>query len=106
MSLCQSCKDDGLASLLSSLDRLNKIQTEMQTVAMKCGRCSLTYEDASTFAVIRSIRKGSSRLPSGVATPLANCSCIDCPVTFERHRLRESEIEALEVCAALKADSD
>ena len=94
-----------MASLLYSLDRLNKIQSEMQTVAMKCGRCSLTYEDASTFAVIRSI-KGPARRPSGVATPLGNCSCIDCPVTFERHRLRESEIEAIEVCTALKADDD
>ena len=105
VSLCQFCKDDYLESLLSSLERLNKIQTEIQTVSMKCGRCSSTYEDASTFAVISSIR-GFAELSSGVATPLGNCSCIDCPITFERHRLRESEIEALEVCSALKIDVD
>mmetsp|Transcript_7027 Transcript_7027/g.14398 ORF Transcript_7027/g.14398 Transcript_7027/m.14398 type:complete len:98 (-) Transcript_7027:250-543(-) len=90
-------------SLLSSLQRLSTVQTEMSKVANKCGKCSLTYEDGSTFAAIHSI-KASSKLPTGVATPLANCSCIDCPVTFERHRLREVEIEALEVCSALNAN--
>lgn len=105
VSLCQFCRDDYLQSLLSSLERLNTIQADIQSVAMKCGRCGSTYEDASTFAVISSVR-GSTQLSSGVATPLANCSCIDCPITFERHRLRESEIEVLEVCSALKIDVD
>ena len=87
------------------MEKLNKIQSDMLKVARTCRKCSLTYEDASTFAVIRSI-KPSSKLPSGVSTPLANCSCIDCPHTFERHRLREAEVEALEVCSALKADTE
>lgn len=55
--------------------------------------------------MIRSMRM-PSKVPSGVATPLSNCTCIDCPLTFKRHRLREAEVEALEVCAALQARAD
>lgn len=99
-----------MPSLLSSLGRLNAIQSEMSQVAAKCTKCSLTYEDASTFAVIRSMRGSSNNnnnaLPSGVATPLGNCTCIDCPLTFKRHRLREAELEALELCTALGAGTE
>lgn len=103
VAICEVCLRDRMHSILSSLRRLSTVQAEMSKVASKCGKCNLAYEDVSTFATIRSI-KAASKLPSCVAIPLANCSCIDCPVTFERHRLREAEIEALEVCTALNAN--
>lgn len=103
ISLCKSCISDELQSYLSSVERLNTIQAEMLKCAKICSRCNLTYEDGSTFAVIRS-NKTSSKLSTGVATPLSNCSCVDCPLTFERHRLREAELEAIEVCRALNSE--
>jgi hypothetical protein len=106
VAICNDCKDDELQSLLSAMERLSCIQREAVSVAVRCSKCSLTYEDGSTYATIRSGAKKASKAPAGVTTPLANCSCIDCPLTFERHRLREEEVEALEVCRALGPESD
>lgn len=103
VSLCKVCSRDHLESLLSAMERLNCVQTEIMRVSRTCAKCSLTYEDSSTYAIIRSMGSSSKR-SSGVATPLGNCSCIDCPVTFERHHLREVEIETLELCTALQGN--
>jgi hypothetical protein len=106
VAVCSDCKDDKLQSLLSAMERLSCVQRNALSVASRCSRCNLTYEDGSTYATMRSVAKKSSKVPAGVATPLANCSCIDCPLTFERHRLREEEVEALEVCRALGTETD
>jgi hypothetical protein len=36
-----------------------------------------------------------------LCNPLANCTCIDCPITYLRHELRQSEIEASELMKAI-----
>lgn len=109
-AVCQDCRDDPVKAIESAMKRLNMAQKDAHSSARKCSKCNLCFEDASTFATVRSIR---STPQTGVAnrsvhatvlvTPLANCSCIDCPVTFERHHLRENEMEAIAICEALDA---
>ncbi|KAL7565302.1 hypothetical protein ACA910_014590 [Epithemia clementina (nom. ined.)] len=110
VAVCDGCKANELASVSLAFGRLNLAQEEAHSLAQQCGKCHLGYEDASTYATIRPPRKkkpssiNSIYTHPGVFTPLASCSCIDCPVTFKRHRLRESEYEATELCRALVDD--
>jgi DNA polymerase zeta len=94
--ICPSCRRDESDSIAIAMRRLNIVQTESLALARKCNSCNLCFEDASTFA----IDQGAGR---GVLTPLANCVCIDCPITFLRHRVRGNEIEATEICQVLAA---
>jgi hypothetical protein len=92
-----------------ALTRLNKIQKEAQRVAKVCSSCNFCFEDSTTFAALKSGKAGSlsgvlsvaAKKNPGIMTPIANCTCIDCPNTFERHQLREAELEALAVCQYL-----
>jgi hypothetical protein len=117
VAICDGCKRDHAQSLITSMERLNLTQRLAHAVAQKCAKCNLCFEDASTFAAIRPITsyKPNKKVSikgvggfwgagesAGVVTPLANCSCIDCPTTFERHRLRETELEATAICRALE----
>lgn len=81
------------------MTRLKENQALAHSLAQKCSKCNLCFEDSQTFASVRS----TGAVVSGgiLTTPLANCSCIDCPVTYERHQAREQEIEALAICDAL-----
>ena len=45
--------------------------------------------------------QGSVSTSSGVMAPISTCTCIDCPITYKRHRVREMEIEATDLCNAL-----
>jgi len=102
-SVCLSCRAEPIAACDTTLRRLGAIQNEAAASSSRCCRCSLCFEDASTFAETRT-GDGTKRQGQGVVvTPLANCTCIDCPITYERHRLREAELEVLAVCEALKA---
>jgi DNA polymerase family B len=117
IAICDGCKKDRAQSLITSMERLNLTQRQAHAAAQQCAKCNLCFEDASTFAAIRPVINNKSNKKSakggaagywgagesaGVVTPLANCSCIDCPTTFERHRLREIELEATAVCRALE----
>jgi hypothetical protein len=92
-----------------ALSRLNKTQKEAQEAAKVCSKCNLCFEDSNTFAALKSGKAGSlsgtlsaaAKKNPGIVTPIANCTCIDCPNTFERHRLREAELEAFAVCQSL-----
>jgi hypothetical protein len=107
-SVCNVCRNDSMQSTISSMHRLRKAQKDALTLAQKCKVCNLCFEDASTFAAVRSVRYKQNSVnirkntnSSVLVTPLANCTCIDCPTTFERHHVREKELEALAVCDAL-----
>lgn len=103
-AVCQSCSGDEITAIDTAMRRLGSIQIEAMNLARNCSRCSLCYEDSTTFAETRGAtattkqRQGSG---GGVVTPLANCICIDCPTTYKRHRLRETELETLALCDVL-----
>lgn len=101
--VCTECRKDALKASTTTLIRLGKVQQEAQSLAERCSRCNLCFEDATTFAELSQpakSNKGDSRT-GAIVVPLANCTCIDCPVTYDRHRLRESELEARAICRAL-----
>lgn len=93
---CSNCLKDRVSAVQVAMNRLNTAQDQALSLAQKCESCNLCFEDASTFA------QKAANSP-GVVTPLANCSCIDCPTTFDRHRLREKELEVMALCQALEA---
>jgi DNA polymerase family B len=104
--VCSWCRLDFMKAGTEALKRLKEAQQSSSVVASKCSACNKCFEDASTFAVSKSLENRSSTILTskqnpGIITPIANCTCIDCPNTFERHRLRESELEAHAVCQAL-----
>lgn len=91
--VCSWCRQDSVKASTTALAALSMIQRDAQRVASVCSECNRCHEDAGTFAPLKNAK--------GIVTPIANCVCIDCPNTFERHRLRESELEATAVCSAL-----
>ena len=104
--VCKSCQKDQISSVQSASAKLNKIENKANKIAKTCSECNGCFESEGTFAVtipqepscntkvgsemIRLQRKSNQTL----LLPLANCVCIDCPRTYERHRLREQSIEA------------
>ena len=111
--VCSDCRLDGVFVTADAMFRLNKVQKECQALAIICNRCNGCVEDARTFAPLkgslmtRNKKIGSlvgisvQRQTPGIVTPIANCTCINCPITFERHELREKELEAVAICEAL-----
>ena len=108
-AVCSTCQENRVNAASQAIVRLREVQNQAHEVASKCRSCNLCWEDGSTFAQCRPSQKSKRRSTGliskssggGVVTPLANCSCIDCPTTYERHRLREAELEAQSVCEAL-----
>ena len=113
--VCKECQRDPVVATHLAITRLSEVQKAAHAVAKDCGRCSLCFEDASTFAptaVVDNKAKGvgtrssfwgaeRSSTKTTLCVPMSHCVCIDCPRTFERHRLRELELEAKAVCGAL-----
>ena len=108
--VCDGCKRDSVRATYLATSHLNKVQRAAHDIAKKCSSCNLCFEDATTFASTTTKcdnnSKGrqlgfSSDASISLVVPIANCVCIDCPITFQRHRLRESEIEATAICKAL-----
>lgn len=108
--VCNACQQDEVEAATLALSRLNKVQAAAQVIAASCSDCNLCFEDSSTFAPVKGGREGKRTISlsvsaggnPGIMTPIANCTCIDCPNTYERHRLREAELEAIAVCQALQ----
>eukprot|EP00536_Pseudo-nitzschia_multiseries_P006259 jgi/Psemu1/255250/estExt_Genewise1Plus.C_1300068 len=103
--VCKSCKKDRINSVQSASATMNRIENEANIIAKKCSKCNGCFESAETFAVAIEQEQKSTiggvframQRPKNNQTllmPLANCVCIDCPTTYERHRLREQSIEA------------
>lgn len=107
-AVCQDCRNDPVHAIEFAMKRLNVTQRDALSMSRQCSECNFCFEDASTFATFRNVRSksqsgaGNKSIHNNVlVTPLANCSCIDCPVTYERHRLRESQLEAIAICESL-----
>ena len=95
-SVCDACRREPLVSGDRASRQLQLVQRKAHAVAQICRACNKCYEGAGTFAPELPKVEGG-----GVATPLAQCTCIDCPTTYERHRLREAELEAVALNRAL-----
>ncbi|KAG7363113.1 replicative DNA polymerase [Nitzschia inconspicua] len=107
--VCNECQSDESRSIQVAASLLNKVEQEAKSVANECSQCNGCYESADTFAVVQeSVDAQRKSEPSSeffglekktkstqsILLPMANCVCIDCPRTFQRHRLRERGIEA------------
>lgn len=109
-AVCSTCRKDQVAASQQTMMKLSSIQKESMLLAARCKECNQCFEDAATFAQCRLIQQKTRSIAhdpdklysSGVVTPLANCTCIDCPVTYERHRLKELEMETIALCEALE----
>ena len=96
--VCITCLQDGVIAACTALSRLNKTQQQASAIAAICSDCNGAFEDAGSFAQEVSSSKSRRR---GLSNPMSNCICIDCPITYKRHRVRELEIETKELCKAL-----
>jgi len=112
--VCQNCKTDSIAVVSTAVERLKKTQQKANQLASVCSACNGCLESSMTFAreeIQQSTKKNeiyslgmmnvASRKGGRLCTPIANCVCIDCPITYERHNMREIEIETMELCQAL-----
>lgn len=110
-AVCSWCRNDPVQAAASAMKRLNSTQQQAHALAVQCHQCNQCFEDSTTFATVRSTVAASTTTTTAsstlshhntiLVTPLANCTCIDCPVTFERHSLRENEMESIAICEAL-----
>ena len=98
VSICSKCRHDEQSAATFALKQYSAAQIRSTIAANKCSQCNACPENASTFAIEKIL---PSKRSSGVKIPLANCTCIDCPTTYERHRARERGIESLALCKAL-----
>ena len=104
--VCKICQKDQISSVQLASAAMNKIENDANMLAKKCSSCSGCFESADTFAVTISQEEQKSDRNSfshfvrrhksnqTLLMPMANCVCIDCPVTYQRHRQRERGIEA------------
>jgi hypothetical protein len=102
-AVCSDCRRNRVRSVDEAQRRLHALELDAQSLARQCSSCNLCFEDASTFAEERAAAKRDrgDRGSGGVVLPLANCTSLDCPVTYERHRVREELIQAVALCEAL-----
>ena len=109
--ICAQCKVDQDAATFLALQTLHDIQQKANAYAKICQSCNGCMESSGTYAPEKAVDKKKNRLvknsapeifvSGGVVSPISICTCIDCPVTYKRHELRESEIEAIGLCKAL-----
>lgn len=108
--ICSKCRKDDVRASLVATRKLQNAQTKAHALAKICSACNLCFEDGSTFAAIVqqepsfdgvAIGTARQRKVEGISIPMASCTCIDCPTTFDRHRLREEGLEAEAICKAL-----
>ena len=106
-SVCANCRNNLTRSIIVATQKLTNAQNDAFILAQRCKACNSCFEDANTFATVRGTKNKAqtatkSAFLSILVTPLANCTCIDCPQTFERHRVREKELEAIAICDTLE----
>lgn len=97
-TICTDCRRKKATAIVKAEKMINDNQRDAQIASKRCRECNLCFEDAYTFARVESSSKTSSEV---LVTPLANCTCTDCPITFQRHRLRETQFEAEALYKAL-----
>jgi len=115
--ICNRCRGDTNVASFMALTSLNEVQQKANALALICQQCNGCTENAGTYAPERVIVQRKKFNPfstskqttketlvsGGVVSPLAICTCIDCPVSYKRHEMREAEIEALGLCDALRS---
>ena len=107
-TVCADCRKDSVKAIEYTMRQLNITQRSAASLAARCSKCNFCFEDSTTFAPIVKHMAGTtgnfnSKTGSmiSLASPLANCICIDCPNLFKRHAVREKELEVLAICQAL-----
>lgn len=116
--VCKKCKRNKSETVFLAIKTLNTVQQKANYLASICQNCNGCVENSGTFAMEKFSSSSSGRksyampdstklkakelISVGINSPLANCICIDCPVTYKRHEMRESEVEALVLCKALR----
>lgn len=97
--VCKQCKSNKQWTTLYALQRCGQAQRRAHELATICSACTGCPETGYSFAVEIAPRVG--KMARTVATPLANCVCTDCPITYERHRAKEELLFNDELCKAL-----
>lgn len=112
VAVCPTCSRDKTNVVSIAVQRLNNAQERARTAAAICSECNGCLETSDTFATevfppcskkkYSAISYGSSQRRTGrLCNPMSNCVCIDCPMTYLRHELRELEIESCELMKAI-----
>jgi len=111
VAVCPKCSRDRVNVTCIAVDRLNQAQAQSNKVASICSSCNGCHENSATFAAEEFVPSKKKHSPFAISTnqrragrlcnPMANCVCIDCPMTYLRHELREMEIEASELMKAV-----
>jgi DNA polymerase zeta len=112
--VCKSCKSNLDSVSVLAMQNLNRIQYQSNQVSLICRYCNGCVENSGTFAAEEPVeRKGPIGRNKGIqkdrfkiTSPMSTCTCIDCPITYKRHKLRESEVEALSLCRYLNLVED
>jgi hypothetical protein len=108
--VCERCKTDGIGVACTAIDKLKKTQERANRLAATCAACNGCAESSWSFAKEDKRRErilgaaNPTHRRGRLLLPMANCVCVDCPITYDRHSARESEIEAMELCHALDLD--
>ena len=114
--VCDFCRNaHSTTSSFMALHHLNLIQQQSNKLAKICQECNGCPENSGTYAreklaLISKVRGAPSIsnvrgfLTDGIHSPISNCTCIDCEMTYKRHELRGREIEVLALCRALRLD--
>lgn len=112
--VCDSCKGDIVSVSYLASKRLNQVQQRATLLADICQKCNGFIENSGSYAPqeisgkqnfvenFSSLHCKSSYNMHSLHSPIANCTCIDCPVSYKRHEMRETEIEVLSLCGSLK----
>jgi hypothetical protein len=112
--VCETCKKSHTTASFLAIHTLNSIQQGSNQLAKICHECNGCVESSGTFARENIVpikgrgihTKANVRyISDGICSPISNCTCIDCEITYKRHELRGKEMEAIALCRALRLDS-
>jgi hypothetical protein len=112
VAVCPKCRKDEANAVYIAIQRLNETQEQANRIASICSSCNGCMETSESFAteVLMPPPKkkhntfgfsSSQRRTGKLCNPMANCVCIDCPITYLRHELRATEIELTEFMKAI-----
>lgn len=114
ISICSLCKSDPHRAVTVAMNKLATVQREAIRIAQTCSQCNMDFEDSATFATTTEATakttKGGNAPRATKPTivlkrPLANCICIDCPLTFQRHHVAELLFMARDVVEAVQRNT-
>jgi hypothetical protein len=109
-TICNVCRSEKPRAVAIAMGKLAVAQREAARIARICTKCNMNFEDWTTFAscttepATKSGAVGTghrTKRATILIRPLANCVCIDCPLTFQRHHTTESLFEAQDIVETL-----